>query len=188
MGYFLRNINLLNILLTAIIVSALFYVLPRVNPEVKFTAPLVKETQPSANAPKTGTETAAPPIDFNIIAEQNLFHPDRKIPVEKSQEKSLPKPDLVLYGTLISDSLSLAYVEDKQAPLLTPGRGKRLRVLKKGDSISGFVLKTVEPERIVLVRGDETMTVALTDSGKKRDSGTALPAPKPVPPGQRVPR
>lgn len=186
MGSLLRNVNLINILLAAaIILSAHFYVLPLVSREVKFTAPPVRETQPAANAPKPVTEPAAPPIDFNLIADQNLFHPERKIPVEKAaEEKSLPKPDLVLYGTLITDDQSLAYVEDKLAPFSTPGRGKRLRVLKKGDTVGGFLLKAVEPDRIVLVRGDETMTVTLEESKAKKTESTetkGAPAAGPTP-------
>ena len=177
MSRFLRNINVINVLLAAaIITSADFYVMPVANKEAKFTVPPAKEAAPE-NPVKPMAEPAAPPIDYNLIAEQNLFNPERKIPVEKPQEKALPKPDLVLYGTLIADGLSVAYVDDKQAQISTPGRGKRLRVLRKGDSISGFVLRDIEPDKIVLVRGDETMTVNLSEP--KPRSGE-----KPVTPGR----
>ncbi len=68
-----------------------------------------------------------------MISEQNLFHPERKIPPEKQQEKAVPKPDLFLYGTLITNDASYAFVEDKKAPYSTAGRGKRQTTLKKGD-------------------------------------------------------
>lgn len=98
--------------------------------------------------------------DYTLIAENNIFHPERKIPPEKKAEAPpLPKPDIVLYGTLITDDVSLAYLEDLKAPRSTQGRGKRQLTLKKGDIISGFVLKDIEADKIVMSRGEERITV-----------------------------
>ncbi len=182
MGYFLKSINLLNLLIAAAAVATAHYiVLPLVNKEPKITLPAIKAAPAAApaEAQKAGSGPAASPLDFAIIANQNLFHPERKIPVEKPPAPPPPpKPELVLYGTLITDDLSLAYVEDKKAPLTTPGRGKRLRVLKIGDALSGFVLKSIEPDKIVLVRGDEVMTVNLDIKSKNRNPAGIPPLPE----------
>jgi len=170
---FYREVNLLNIILFgAIVVFAAFALAPLFNGRVKFTLPAAKvrvaaqqEASVAANAP------APSPSDYAVIAENNLFHPERRTPKE---EKPLPKPELVLYGTIVSDGISVAYVEDKKSPKTTPGRGKRQTAVKKGDVISGFVLKEIEADRIVLTRGEETMVVYLADAGKQRASETTL--------------
>lgn len=175
MRYFLKNINLLNIiLLTVIALFANYAVLPLLKMDIKYTLPMAKKI-----AKKKGEESpkieSISFIDYTIIAEQNPFHPERIIPaipvekVEKKEEKPLPKPDIVLYGTVVSGEISLAYIEDKKSPITTPGRGKRLRVIKKGEEIGGFILKEIEPDKIILIRGEEKMTVNLTSPPKKRD-------------------
>jgi hypothetical protein len=134
-----------------------------------------------------------PPLsDFIMIAEQNLFHPDRKLLAQKA---SVPPPEIILYGVLITDTLSIAFIEDNKAPRSTPGRGKRQIQLKKGDAISGYVLRDVEPDRIILVKGDEKLVALLDDKSKrnnakptatmalKKPTGTltsSLPAASPV--------
>ena len=82
-------------------------------------------------------------LEFAVIAEKNLFHPDRVIPVEKVEKPPEPKPDIILYGTIVTDNMAMAYIEDKRREYSTPGRGKRQKVLKKGDTIDGFVVKKI---------------------------------------------
>jgi len=181
MGYLLRSINLLNILLAAVAVGAAHYIVfPTVNKEVNLPPPAVKAAQQQAEGrkEKARSEPAVPPIDFMLIADQNLFNPERKIPVEKPvAPPPPPKPELVLYGTLITSDTSLAYVDNIKAPLTTPGRGKRLKVLRIGDMVSDFMVKEINPDRIVLARGSEVMTVELSVR-KERGKNTAE-VPKP---------
>jgi hypothetical protein len=115
--------------------------------------------------------------DYAMISDKNLFHPERKIPLEKQPEKVAPKPDVFLYGTLIADDASYAFIEDKKAPYSTPGRGKRQITLKKGDHLGGYTLSEIEATRIVLVKGEERVVVMLDDREKRRTSETpAAPA------------
>ena len=185
MGYLLRSINLLNILMAAAAVAAALYIVsPGINKEMKLPPPVVKTTPATAavEKQKAGSEPAGPPIDFMLIADQNLFHPERKIPAEKPQAAPPPpRPELVLYGTLITGNARLAYIENINAPLNTPGRGKRLKVLRIGDMASDFMLKEIYPDRIVLVRGSEVMTVDLADTKGKRQNPAAGPAATPRP-------
>ncbi|MCL4492458.1 MAG: hypothetical protein M1510_11295 [Nitrospirae bacterium] len=168
MGYFLRSINVLNIILFGVFaVSACYLISPLLHMDTGYVVPSAVKgaVRAGQEAPAQSWAPAAP--DFTIIAEQNLFNPERKIPVEKpanaAEGKPLPKPEFVLYGTLITDEGGLAYIEDKKSPLSTPGRGKRVSVLRKGDSLSGFVLRSIEPDRVVLSRGDENVAVSLND-------------------------
>jgi hypothetical protein len=180
--YLYKNINLLNILLLLMIVSVtVFAVLPLFRMKVRYTLPAGKTKMVEQPAVSKEAAPATSPADYVIISENNLFHPDRKIPPEKKEEKLLPKPELVLYGTVISDGASVAYVEDKKSPKTSPGRGKRQAVVRKGDVLGGFILKDIETDRIVLSRGEEIMVVRLTEAGKHREGPITGASGRPSP-------
>jgi hypothetical protein len=188
--YILNNLNLLNIILIfCAILIALVALSPYFYPQVRYNPPVAK--LPAVEEDKQPETVAVSPSlsDYMNIAEQNLFHPDRKIPLEKKEAQQIPKPELILFGTLISEGMSVAYVEDKKNPKTSPGRGKRQNVMKKGDVVGGFVLKEIEADRIMLSRGDESMVVHLSQGDKPRISevptatpvgGRPAPAPSPV--------
>jgi hypothetical protein len=206
--YLYANVNLLNVaLLAAITVVVLFVVMPLLRMSAKGALPQVKVK--AVEQEKHAEEKQTPsPLDFAMIGENNLFHPERRIPPLKTDEKALPKPELVLYGTIIGDGTTVAYIEDKKAPRTTPGRGARQQVVKKGDVLSGFVVREIEADKIVLMRGEETMVVRLSQEKKGRGSapstgtqaaprpgaagpgaapGRATPARPPQPPAQQPP-
>jgi type II secretory pathway component PulC len=171
--YLLKNLNLMNIILIGIVASFVSYaILPLRGINVKYVPSAPKGLSSSAADEKEKHEEIKPPSpnDYNIVAEQNLFHPERKIPVPKVAAAPLPKPDFVLYGTLITDDLQIAYMEDKKVPQSTPGRGKRQTAVRQGDLISGFILKQIEKDSVVMTRGDETLIVQLKDTLKVRDT------------------
>lgn len=180
---FFRNINLLNIMLiTVVIILANYTVLPMFNMNIKYTLPAGKKTVGDTDE-KPADSRIPSPADYTVIAEENLFHPERKIPPEKKDDQSLPKPEFVLYGTLITDDLRLAYLEDMKAPYSTLGRGKRQRTMHVGDSLSSYTLTEVYHDRIVMVRGDDRIEVKLLDSQlkKARSTGPTIPE-QPFPP------
>lgn len=160
----LKNMSLLNMLLTAAAaIFSAYIILPLLNPDVKYPVSPAKR-----HAEKEAPRPAAPhqfpsPAEYAIVAEQNPFHPDRRMPAQKTDAPPLPRPDFVLYGTLITEGSSLAYLEDLKAPYSTPGRGKRQTALRKGDAMNGFTLKEVEADRVVMARGDEQIVVQLND-------------------------
>jgi len=182
----IRNLNLLNVLLlSALTFFVLYSIFPSFSTEVKYVIPISKKIIDEED--EQTEQTQIPSIaEYANISEDNLFHPERKIPVEKKEEQPLPKPDFVLYGTLITDDMRIAYMEDLKAPRSTAGRGKRQISMKKGDTMSGFTLKEIEADKIVMVRGEEKMTVPVNDPAhpKMRGSqGTVAQAPQ----QQRVP-
>jgi hypothetical protein len=178
--FFLKNINLLNLLLIATIVFFANYTLFLMFvTKMKYTLPSVtkyifSETKPLNEPPSPSSS------DYIVVSEENLFHPERKIPPEKKEEVPLPKPEFVLYGTLITPDSSLAYIEDLKVPRNTPGRGKRITPLKKGDIMSGFILKEVQTDKIVMVRGEEKMVVPVRNPNRSK-------APDSLAPGQTAP-
>lgn len=172
----LRNINILNIILiSAVIAFAAYSIFPTLEMKVKYALPAAKNIDEIAGE-KTGELEIPSLTQYTAVVDDNLFHPERRIPPEKTVEQPLPKPDFVLYGTMISNDLSLAYLEDLKAPRNTPGRGKRQVALKKGDSLSGFVLKEIETDKITMVRGEEKLIVAMNDPQKAKAREVAAAA------------
>lgn len=185
--YFFKNITLLNLLLLIIIIFIATYLLqPFFNMQVTFSLPRQKA---HSGTTEITQDRSSPlnPIDYLIISDENLFHPERKIPPEKKVEQELPKPEFVLYGTMVSDDISVAFLEDLKAPRSTPGRGKRQVALKKGDMFSGFLLKEVHQDRIELVRGEEKMVipVLISKNPKTRDSRATAGQKTPDQPRQK---
>lgn len=190
----LKNVNVLNMLLAAAVaVFSVYIIFPLFGPVAQFTIPAAWK-HPGKETAKPSPYQAPSPSEYAIIAEQNPFHPDRKIPPPKIDAASLPRPEFVLYGTLVTDDTSLAYIEDIRSPYSTPGRGKRQTALKKGDAISGFTLMEIEADRIVMANGEERLIVLLNDPqrAKTREASQRPPAtfqqmqnPAPQPDQQR---
>ncbi len=164
----LQNINIINIiLLAAVIAFAAYSIFPTLEMKVKYALPSAKSVD-TLNTGETGEPEIPSLTEYTAVVDENLFHPERRIPPEKKAEQPLPQPDFVLYGTMISDDLSLAYMEDLKAPRNTPGRGKRQVALKKGDSMSGFVLTEIDPDKVTMIRGEEKLIVAMNDPQKPK--------------------
>jgi hypothetical protein len=164
---FLRNINLLNIFLIAtLILFANYAFFLTFITKIKYALPSVTKSILSEKDSSTNEPLLPSPSDYIIVSEENLFYPERRIPPEKKVEVPLPKPEFVLYGTLITPEASLAYIEDMKAPRNTPGRGVRQTPLRKGDMMSGFILKDVQADKIVMIRGEENMVIAVRNTNR----------------------
>ena len=171
----LRQITVLYcILLVCILAFAYFILAPIFTVDVK--VPSASSAAVEAVGPEK--EQAAEPVvnppmqDYAVIPEKNLFHPDRIIPVEK-KEVTIPRPEFVLYGTLIVDDVRIAYLSDKKAPRTTPGRGERQVGLKVGETLSGYTLKEVLPDAAVLARDDDRIELKIISPENKKNRGAA---------------
>jgi type II secretory pathway component PulC len=186
MKYLLRNITVLNVVLAAVVAAwAGTVISPMVHTSASFTPPAVKKTEPQKEEIPAQSQVPSPQ-DYTLIADQNLFHPERKIPVEKPPgPPPPPPPEFVLYGTLVTDGTSVAYMEDRKAPQSTAGRGKRQVSLKRGETLSGFVVREIDADKVVMARGEESITVLLNDAQrpKTREGITTTAGPQPGPQG-----
>jgi hypothetical protein len=127
---------------------------------------------PAKKEEKVTAENVPATLDYAIVTEKNLFHPERKMPSEKKVEQEIVRPEIIFYGAVITDDKKIAYVEDKKNPYTTPGRGKRQTPLAQGAMIGGYKLTEVNSENIVLVRGDDKMVVNLRDQKDRTGTGT----------------
>jgi hypothetical protein len=187
---FIKNFNVLNTILLLITGLFIFYIfLPGHAIHIKYQLPTIKPPQEKAEEGIQSGNRTPSITEYAIVSEKNLFNPERKIPVVKTAEEqqSLPKPEFLLYGTLISHDVKLAYIEDLKALRNTPGRGRRQVALKIGDVLSGFTLKEIYPDYIVMTRGEETVTVKITDNAEKKiRTFQATPQPQSVQPPHPV--
>lgn len=168
-----KNITILNIILIAVIIFLSSYVLlPNFKSNIRYELPAGEKIFNQKNITIPEIEIPSP-SDYTIIAEKNLFHPERQIPVEKKEvdSNSLPQPDFIVYGTVISDDASIAFLEDTKAPWSTPGRGRRQTILRKGDTLSGFTLKEITSDKIVMVKGDESIILYVHDPQRPKVRG-----------------
>ena len=196
MSLLLRQLTVLNcILLACILVFAYFILVPMFTGEVRVPSSsiaAVKGADPEKE--QAAVPVVNPPMqDYAVIPEKNLFHPDRIIPVEK-KEVTIPRPEFVLYGTLIVDNVRIAYLNDKKTLRTTPGRGKRQVALKVGETLSGYTLKEVLPDGAVLARGDERMVLKIISPENKTERDVAengmpaMPGGTAPQPGMPTPR
>lgn len=182
----MRSINVLNILLFAMLVALAAYILPPLaHLNASYTVPPPKKMAEEKEEPAPAGQAPAM-TEYTVIAEQNLFHPERKIVAENKDEKPLPKPEFVLYGTLIDGDTKIAFIEDLKAPYTTASRGKRQRTLRLGEPLSGFTLREVLPDRVVMVRGEERVELSVIDAShaKTRETATTVAPQQQVPAGR----
>jgi hypothetical protein len=168
-NYFLKNINILNLLLLAMAIFLFLKLDDSLNDKkIKFTVSKPKEVLTETKE-KAAAESAMTYLDYAVITEKNLFHPKRKMIIEETPEQ-LAKPEIILYGTLITAEKRIAYIEDKKNPYSTPGRGKRQIAVNEGSMIAGYKLAQVNTESILLVRGEDKIIVNL-NTQKERYAG-----------------
>ena len=174
----IQNANLLNVLLAGIILAfAAGIIISAIRMRHLYAVPKIKEKAP-APAVQPVDVPQKMPSDYAVIGDMNVFHPDRTTPVEKKAE--VPRPEIILFGTLV-DTERLAFIEDKKNPVTTPGRGNRQRVVRKGEVVSGYTVTDIMNDRISLARGDDRITVMISEP-KSRGSEPSQPGTPPAPP------
>jgi len=149
------------------------------------------ETLPPAVAAKE----IQPREGYRVIAEKNIFHPDRKeFPMlATEQSRATVRPQITLYGVVVSGNF-------QSATIVNPGRllqkGEREpKSVKVGDSVGDYKVEKILEDRIVMANGEDSFEVLLYDPGapKKRietktpvqpaavTSATGGPTPTPAP-------
>ena len=112
----------------------------------------------------------------DILVEKNLFSPERKKwimedPKEKKPEAETVKKeiaDITLFGTVIAGSERYAVLRTKKKG--KPGEGESKTPYAVGDYISGFLVKEIEPKRVVLhdPSEDKEYQLFINDESKDR--------------------
>jgi hypothetical protein len=115
-----------------------------------------------------GQKEKAPVGSYLLLAEKNIFHPERKdFPILSPSigdlsKKTVTRPQIVLYGVMLNGDYQSASVAN-------PGRqmqkGEReIMTLKVGDRIGEYQLVQILPDRIMVEGPEDKFEVLLYDS------------------------
>lgn len=95
---------------------------------------------------------------FQVISDKNIFSPTRALPIKKTDNvlgqavsKEVPK----LFGTLIIGRSKSAMLQDPDT--------KNTKRYFINDTVGDFVIKDIQEEGVVLLRGDETIELKLRE-------------------------
>jgi hypothetical protein len=119
----------------------------------------------TGNSPATGvTKESAPIPSYNLIAQRNIFNPERKdFPVTGSGTSTKPvaRPQVVLYGVTIAGDYQSASVVNPGRPLK---KGEREQMtIRPGERIGEYKLAKISSDRIMLEAGEDSFEVLLYD-------------------------
>lgn len=115
--------------------------------------------KPPAPAVTPAAEPRQPLASYAPVAARNLFSPSRTegaAPGGAQQAAGRP----FLYGIVISDDLSIAYLEDPAS--------KKVSGYRIGDPVAGGTLSRIAPDHVVLKRPEGPVDVPLRDPAKPR--------------------
>jgi hypothetical protein len=151
------------------------------------------ETVPATLGPKEGL----PREGYKVIAEKNIFNPERKefpaIAGDDASKRPNVRPQVTLYGVVMAGDYLSATVINPGRPLQ---KGEReARTVKIGDRIGDYKVAKILEDRIVMENAGDTFEVLLYDpSAPKRrmevktavppvavTSATGGPTPSPTP-------
>ncbi len=114
---------------------------------------------------------------YNVIVKKDLFRPSRSAPPSEDASKvPSSKESPVLFGTVITADQKSAILEDRST--------KTRKLYHINDSVAGFIISDIQEEKVILLRGDETIEVKLRDMKdikpvvKKRPSRALRRRPK----------
>ncbi len=171
----IRQINVINLLLlTVICLSVKFYLLPVLGENPAFPQPALNTGPPQQIVSAPVPFQPSPAAEYRIVSVQNIFHPERKIPAETKEISIAAKPEFLLYGTLITDSTALAYMEDRKSPRSSKGRGKRQQSVMLGKSLSGYILAEIQHDRVLMVRDEDRIEVKISAARQFQGKSTQV--------------
>jgi hypothetical protein len=191
-----RRLLALNVLLVLASLALAGYIVWELRSPPPDAAGRPRPAAPTTAAPGGPTAPAGPqvtPVPPGAIASRNLFSPTRSeappTPAGPGPTAAPPMPKPNLFGVVVRDEASIAYLED---PLT-----KRVAGYRVGDIIAGGTIQRISADRVVLARPDGQVDVRLHDPSRPRPAvpqgvppraATSVPRPQPgVPPRVGVP-
>jgi hypothetical protein len=124
--------------------------------------------------PPSGSASAEEPASregVNVIAEKNIFNPERKefsTQGAASMAKPVSRPQITLSGVVMAGDYQIATIINPGRPLY---KGEReTKTIKVGEMVGEYKLTKIMPDRIVMEGGEDSFEVLLYDprSPKRR--------------------
>jgi hypothetical protein len=124
----------------------------------------VGEIKPDPPNPAGAPKPPAPLESFQVIAEKNMFSPERQefsSTAAAAMSKPVTRPQVTLQGVVVAE-------EYQSASIINPGRplhkGEReTKSVKVGDSVGEYKIAKILADRIVLEAGEDSFEVLLYD-------------------------
>jgi hypothetical protein len=115
-----------------------------------------------------GQKEKAPVGSYLLLAEKNIFHPERKdFPILSpsigdQSKKPVTRPQIILYGVMLNGDYQSASVVNPGRPMQ---KGEReVMTLNVGDRIGEYRLAQILPDRIMMEGPEDKFEVLLYDS------------------------
>ncbi|MEI9479173.1 MAG: hypothetical protein WCO26_21730 [Deltaproteobacteria bacterium] len=146
-------------------------------------APEKSETKNGNPSLMATTEEPASIKPYNVIPAKNVFSPERKdfpVPAAAVADAQRPilRPQIVLYGVVITGDYESATVANPGRPLRTGER--EAFVVKIGEKIGEYKLAKILEDRIAMEGNGDTFEVLLYDPKNPKKRMEARAEPKPV--------
>jgi hypothetical protein len=168
---------------------------------IKREVPRKPETRTENLAAVAVPAEATPRDAYKVIAEKNLFHPERQeFPVTGTdQSRPSARPQIALYGVILGGDYQSATIVNPGKPLM---KGEReAKTVKVGDRVGDYRVAKIQEDRIVMDSDGDSFEVLLYDPSapKKRievktpvqpvavTSSAGGPSPAPGTPSPPVP-
>ncbi|MBN2466854.1 MAG: hypothetical protein JXD19_01775 [Deltaproteobacteria bacterium] len=137
-----------------------------------------EKSQIAVPVPALAQAQRTPRPAYEVIVNKDLFRPERtewRAPVGKEEETEQSKgaPKIKVYGIVISDTLTHAWI-------CLEGKNEKARKVAEGETLDGWSIRRIDPEYIELTKGEEVVTYKLIEPGEPK---TRL-VPKPAVPAQ----
>ena len=164
-----RRFVALNLALAAAATLLIVYIVRQ------FVAPMplpVGGRRAAGPAMSTVTDTAkTPPSAYNVVAARNLFSPTRTEAPSSTSVTALPVSRPNLFGVVVRDSGSIAYLEDPTT--------KRVAGYRVGDKIQGATVQAIKADGVTIDGPGGPMDVRLHEPNKPRATPAAATATPP---------
>ena len=164
-----RRFVALNLALAAAATLLIVYIVRQ------FVAPMplpVGGRRAAGPAMSTVTDTAkTPPSAYNVVAARNLFSPTRTEAPSSTSVTALPVSRPNLFGVVVRDSGSIAYLEDPTT--------KRVAGYRVGDKIQGATVQAIKADGVTIDGPGGPMDVRLHEPNKPRAMPAAATATPP---------
>jgi len=164
-----RRFVALNLALAAAATLLIMYIVRQ------FVAPMplpVGGRRAAGPAMSTMTDTAKTPASaYNVVAARNLFSPTRTEAPSSTAVTALPVTRPNLFGVVVRDSGSIAYLEDPTT--------KRVAGYRVGDKIQGATVQAIKADGVTIDGPGGPMDVRLHEPSKPRATPAAATATPP---------
>ena len=135
-------------------------------PAQKETNAPARQTPPPPARPETNAPAKLDYSAFKIIAERNIFNPNRSSRSGRSRaaQQRRPKADsFALVGTLSSEKGSFAFFDSTSS--------QYKKVLKRADTIAGYKVKEIALNHVKLESGGKEIELRVGNRMRKQEGG-----------------